>query len=228
LRSKHLNRSSKCHMKIAFYTGPRTNEILYSDLAKYKNKSWMSNHVVDAFFWLLDANYSLHDPVRFGCSAIWSRYICDEEYPLDKLRVLLAMGTIYNHLYDLHLPVLIHDSHWILVVIRFEQHSIEIYDSLDHDNDEVSKLLVNRLSLMFSDKREWHVKNHYRDVSIPRQSDGYSCAYYTCWYAFKLISEGAVGIWADNIESIAKQIFISLIESGLVMLNAFSKKVTRT
>lgn len=81
---------------------------------------------------------------------------------------------------------------------------------------------------MFSDKWEWQIKNHYRDISIPRQSDGYSCAYYTCWYAFKLISEGAVGIWADNIESIAKQIFISLIESGLVMLNAFSKKVTRT
>jgi hypothetical protein len=59
LRSKHLNRSSKCHMKIAFYTGPRTNEILYSDLAKYKNKSWMSNHVVDAFFgcWMLTTPY---------------------------------------------------------------------------------------------------------------------------------------------------------------------------
>jgi hypothetical protein len=31
---------------------------------------------------------------------------------------------------------------------------------------------------------KWSIKNHKGDSSVQRQNDNYSCAIFTCWYAY--------------------------------------------
>ena len=224
LECKYVSRSSKLNGKIAFYAFSdgitRSHEILYSDFTRFVNKDWVSDNVVNAFFKRMDLEYghNADKNSRFGTSFMWDSYIGNEYYPLSKLRSKLAMGNIYDSLDDLYLPILVLQNHWILAVVNFTDKRIDIYDSMDSQHRHIVKTMVQRFQPMFRDQNVWIVNDHYLDVSVQRQSDLYSCGYYVCWYAYKLVSQGSVGVWSDiTIEDISRKIFLCLIEGKIIM-----------
>ena len=224
LECKYVSRSSRLNGKIAFYAFSdgitRSHEILYSDFTRFVNKDWVSDNVVNAFFKRMDLEYGNNAAKisRFGTSFMWDSYIDNEYYPLSKLRSKLAMGNIYDSLDDLYLPILVLQNHWILAVVNFTDKRIDIYDSMDSQHGHIVKTMVQRFQPMFRDQNVWIVNDHYLDVSVQRQSDLYSCGYYVCWYAYKLVSQGSVGVWSDiTIEDISRKIFLCLIEGKIIM-----------
>jgi len=224
LECKYVSRSSRLNGKIAFYAFSdgitRSHEILYSDFTRFVNKDWVSDNVVNAFFKRMDLEYGHNAATisRFGTSFMWDSYIDNEYYPLSKLRSKLAMGNIYDSLDDLYLPILVLQNHWILAVVNFTDKRIDIYDSMDSQHGHIVKTMVQRFQPMFRDQNVWIVNDHYLDVSVQRQSDLYSCGYYVCWYAYKLVSQGSVGVWSDiTIEDISRKIFLCLIEGKIIM-----------
>jgi len=224
LECKYVSRSSRLNGKIAFYAFSdgitRSHEILYSDFTRFVNKDWVSDNVVNAFFKRMDLEYGhkADKNSRFGTSFMWDSYIDNEYYPLSKLRSKLAMGNIYDSLDDLYLPILVLQNHWILAVVNFTDKRIDIYDSMDSQHRHIAKTMVQRFQPMFRDQNVWIVNDHYLDVSVQRQSDLYSCGYYVCWYAYKLVSQGSVGVWSDiTIEDISRKIFLCLIEGKIIM-----------
>jgi hypothetical protein len=224
LECKYVSRSSRLNGKIAFYAFSdgitRSHEILYSDFTRFVNKDWVSDNVVNAFFKRMDLEYGhkADKNSRFGTSFMWDSYIDNEYYPLSKLRSKLAMGNIYDSLDDLYLPILVLQNHWILAVVNFTDKRIDIYDSMDSQHGHIVKTMVQRFQPMFRDQNVWIVNDHYLDVSVQRQSDLYSCGYYVCWYAYKLVSQGSVGVWSDiTIEDISRKIFLCLIEGKIIM-----------
>jgi len=224
LECKYVSRSSRLNGKIAFYAFSdgitRSHEILYSDFTRFVNKDWVSDNVVNAFFKRMDLEYGhkADKNSRFGTSFMWDSYIDNEYYPLSKLRSKLAMGNIYDSLDDLYLPILVLQNHWILAVVNFTDKRIDIYDSMDSQHRHIVKTMVQRFQPMFRDQNVWIVNDHYLDVSVQRQSDLYSCGYYVCWYAYKLVSQGSVGVWSDiTIEDISRKIFLCLIEGKIIM-----------
>jgi Ulp1 family protease len=182
----------------------------------YAPPDWVRDKVVNAFFKLLDFEYGHNSHIsRFGTSFMWDSY---KYYPFAKLCSKLAMGNVHESLLHLYLPLLVLNNHWIIVVVQFKDWQIDTYDSLDNQHRNITKTLVQWFQAMFGDDQEWHVDDHYLDVSVQRQSDLYSCGFYTCWYAYKLVSQGSVGFWSNiKIEDISRQIFISLFEGEIVM-----------
>ena len=143
----------------------------------YAPPDWVRDNVVNAFFKLLDFEYG-HNPQisRFGTSFMWDSY---KYYPFAKLCSKLAMGNVHESLHHLYLPLLVLNNHWIIVVVQFKDWKIDIYDSLDNQHRNITKTLVQWFQAMFGEDQEWHVDDHYLDVSVQRQSDLYSCGFYT-------------------------------------------------
>ncbi len=114
--------------------------------------------------------------------------------------------------------MMVNNNHYMLVVILFDELSIEVYDSLDfnHEN-EVAKIL-SFLKVIFDRDLPWFVsKNSNNHLNIPRQSDGYSCAFYASWYAFIHAWNGSIPRLPNDrtISDIARGVFISLLENKL-------------
>jgi hypothetical protein len=71
-------------------------------------------------------------------------------------------------------------------------------------------------SACFDEDIKWDIRiNHNHNMkNFPRQSDGYSCAYFMCWYAYIHAMNGEIIEFPNDltISDIARGILISLID----------------
>jgi hypothetical protein len=98
-----------------------------------------------------------------------------------------------------------------LAIIFFDALTIEVYDPMDNQYQEEFDKMLSSLKIFFETKLSWdimYVKN------IPRKRDCFSCAFFTCWYAYMHAMNGVVPMFSDSItiEDISKGIMISLID----------------
>ncbi len=98
---------------------------------------------------------------------------------------------------------------------------MKVYDSLDHKNKSEIDALLKKLKKVFpDDDKPWTKENNYR-ASIQRQNDSHSCAFFTCWYFYQLVTGGSLktweGDWNDRIATIPEDIFISLVNRKVCM-----------
>jgi hypothetical protein len=67
---------------------------------------------------------------------------------------------------------------------------------------------------------KWSIKNHKGDSSVQRQNDNYSCAFFTCWYAYQLASGSPITMceddWSARTVGISLKIMASLVSGRLV------------
>jgi hypothetical protein len=100
---------------------------------------------------------------------------------------------------------------------------VEVYDSLDNRNLDVGATFTAILQRVQKevDNSHWQAHNRYKDATVQREIDGHSCAFFTRWYAYKLVKKGTIGTFEnDYMESnaaIAFNIVISLIEGYVAM-----------
>ena len=210
--------------EIAFYVLPDENDfpILYKDFTKYRDKLFSTTHVVSGFFRLMDIQFrEMMNNQRFADCSLWSNYISkhDKRSP-EKLLAAVKKYFIVSQDQVLYIPCHL-TNHFMLIVVVYKQAVIEVYDSLylDHKK-EIDQLLAGLQSAYFDDEEiKWDVtvnRNHNRK-NFPRQTDGYSCAYFTCWYAYIHAMNGEIPEFPDDvtISDIARGIMISLIDQKL-------------
>ena len=177
----------------------------------------MTCNVINAYFNLMNEHFEGRS-IAFGTTFDGAIINQGRNCPVSKVRKALKYGID-----DTYLPMNVNDNHWILVVVHWSRYLFEIYDSLDHKNVDISAtfLTLVRKVQKESNTSHWQVLNHYHDHTVQRQMDGYSCGYFTCWYAYQLASSGSVGLFTESyqqsIANISLNIFLSFIEGKLVM-----------
>ncbi len=84
---------------------------------------------------------------------------------------------------------------------------------------EIDQLMAGLQSACFDEEIKWDVRvnRNHNMKNFPRQSNGYSCAYFTCWYAYIHAMNGEIPEFPDDvtISDIARGIMISLIDRKL-------------
>jgi hypothetical protein len=74
-------------------------------------------------------------------------------------------------------------------------------------------------SACFDEDIKWDIRinRNHNMKNFPRQSDGYSCAYFTCWYAYIHAMNGEIPEFPNDltISDIARGLLISLINRKL-------------
>jgi hypothetical protein len=184
LQHEYSSSQSAFNRKIAMYTNDAQNkcEILYSDFTRYKNNAFMTCNVINAYFNLKNEHFEGRS-FAFGTS-------------FDGAVIKQGCSCIE----DIYLPINVNENHWILVAVYWSRYLLEIYDSLDHKNVDISAtfLTLVRKVQKESNTSHWQVLNHYHDCTVQRQMDGYSCGYVTCWYAYQLASSGSVGLFTES------------------------------
>jgi len=219
LQHEYTSSQSAFNGKIAMYTnGARNNcEVLYSDFTRCKNNAFLTCNVINAYFNLMNEHFEGRS-VAFGTTFDGAIINQGRNCPVSKVRKALKYGID-----DTYLPMNVNDNHWILVVVHWSRYLFEIYDSLDHKNVDISATFLTLVRKVQKESKisHWQVLNHYHDHTVQRQMDGYSCGYFTCWYAYQLASSGSVGLFTESyqqsIANISLNIFLSFIEGKLVM-----------
>lgn len=212
----------KYEHEVAFYIDPDIADfpVMYKDFVRLRDKQFTTTHVVSAFFHLMDREFrATGNHQRFADCSLWCNYILqqDSRSP-DRLTAAFYKYFMIGEDKQLYIPMMVNNNHYMLVVILFDELSIEVYDSLDfnHEN-EVAKIL-SFLKVIFDRDLPWFVsKNSNNHLNIPRQSDGYSCAFYASWYAFIHAWNGCIPRLPNDrtISDIARGVFISLLENKL-------------
>jgi Ulp1 family protease len=191
--------------------------LLYSDFIRFKKDQYITDAVVNAFFWLLRQSFA---EVYFAESFIF--YWCSTNHHDDNQlrKIILKMWPDSQN--TMFLPMNINSNHWILAVVNRRNKSVDVYDSLKLKNTKQIKLLCKKLDMVFNNNDTWVINNHCKD-NIQRQSDSHSCAFFTCWYAYQLATGGSLETWATNISwkqrvfDISHHIFVSLVERKITM-----------
>ena len=78
----------------------------------------------------------------------------------------------------------------MLAVINFMLHDIDLYDSLDGENDDVSRVLMKWFPALYGNPPYWKVWNHYNDNTIQRQQDLHNCAFFYVLVCFPTGNDG--------------------------------------
>jgi Ulp1 family protease len=55
----------------------------------------------------------------------------------------------------IYMPVFINNNHWLLAVIHLPEHLIEVFDSLDGKNPDVTNVLLRRFSELYGHEDMW-------------------------------------------------------------------------
>jgi hypothetical protein len=81
--------------------------------------------------------------------------------------------------------------------------------------------MITKLRAVFPDEENhWTVESNYQ-ASIQRQNDSHSCAFFTCWYFYQLVTGGSIepweGDWENKISKIAEDVFVSLVNRKVCM-----------
>jgi hypothetical protein len=125
LQSEHTSSGSKFKGKKLHYVYEEKcqHELMYSDFIWIKNEDYITSHVVNAYFWLLDQTFN---NAKFGDSFVHSGML-DEFHDDDKLKkVLLAMWPENTN--AIFLPLNINNNHWIVAVIDKNKKKRDVYD----------------------------------------------------------------------------------------------------
>ena len=192
LESKYLD-GEHDHF-VAFYVdvGEIFFPILLKDFHRFRNKLFITDAVIDGFFWLLNQQFRA-TYICFGYSSWYSRYMKPENADLNQLKRVIG-NTVMNDVDVIYMPVFINNNHWLLAVIHLPEHLIEVFDSLDGKNPD----LLRRFSELYGHEDMWKANNYYHDLKIQRQNDNYNCAFFTCWYAYQLATNNPITPWEDN------------------------------
>jgi Ulp1 family protease len=209
--------------EIAFYVLPDKKDfpILYKDFTKHRDKLFSTTHVVSGFFRLMDIQFrQMMNNQRFADCSLWSNYVSKhDKCSPEKLLAAIKKYIIVSQDQVLYIPCHL-TNHFMLIVVVYKQAIIEVYDSLDFDHKkEIDQLMACLQSACFDEDIKWDVRincNH-NIKNFPWQSDGYSCAYFTCWYAYIHAMNGEIPEFPNDvtISDIAKGILISLIDRKL-------------
>ena len=209
--------------EIAFYVLPDEKDfpILYKDFTKYRDKLFSTTHVVSGFFRLMDIQFrKMMNNQRFADCSLWSNYVSkhDKRSP-EKLLAAINKYFIVGQDQVLYIPCHL-TNHFMLIVVVYKQAVIHVYDSLDFDHQkEIDQVKACFQRACFSEDIKWDVRinRNHNMKHFPRQSDGYSCAYFTCWYAYIHAMNGVIPEFPNDvtIRDIARGILISLIDRKL-------------
>jgi Ulp1 family protease len=195
-------------------------QISFGDYSRFLNERWITDEVVNAYFYLLEEKFG-SPSICFGYSYWYTHNMQPENADACQLQRILSK-KVKDDLSILFLPVNINNNHWMLAVINFMLHDIDLYDSLDGENDDVSRVLMKWFPALYGNPPYWKVWNHYNDNTIQRQQDLHNCAFFTCWYASQLAmmeskpnSDASIMQWTDNwagkLKSIRDDVMSSLL-----------------
>ena len=221
LRADYTQSTSPFNSKIAMYVDPvkQDCELQYSDFTKFKNKGWTSSAVVNAFFFLMEQKFKVKARVLF--SSIWCNTVLNE--PPERLARVFKKKKWLTATTNCtcYLPAGVNDNHWILFVVQWSERVLKVFDSLDQKNTSEIKKMITKLRAVFPDEdKPWTVESNYR-ASIQRQNDSHSCAFFTCWYFYQLVTGGSIepweGDWENKISKIAEDVFVSLVNRKVCM-----------
>ena len=206
--------------EIAFYVLPEEKNfpILYKEFTKCRDKLFSTTHVVSVFFCLMDIQFrQMMNNQRFVDCLLWSNYVskhdqCSPEKLLSAIKKYFIVGQDLVLYMPCHLT-----NHFMLIVVVYKQAIIEVYDSLDFDyKKEIDQVIACLQSACFDENIKWDVRiNRNNNIkNVPQQSNGYSCAYFTCWYAYIHAMNGEIPEFPNDltISDIARGILISLID----------------
>jgi Ulp1 family protease len=205
---------------VAFYVDEGNNNfpIQFVDFRRYNSELFIRDTVIDGFFWLLNEQFRSTD-LAFGKSYWYSRYMVHSDANSNQLKKV--MSGVHDDMEKLFLPIFIHGNHWILGVIHFTVRLVEIYDSLDGNNEDVASVIVNRMSDLYGKRKFWTFQINYRNSTIQRQNDNHNCAFFTCWYAYQLATNNPItpwdGDWDGKVKTIRRNVMNSLVTRFIAM-----------
>jgi len=192
-------------------------EIHYEDFFRYKNERFMSTHLLDAYFFLLQKHCTATDKaiMLFETSFKTRLERQPELLPLYKNRnnKLHNFWTSDNLNKKILIPCHVDGAHFCLVVVCFTKFTISLFDSLKNKIcrrgllQEIKKYVVSVDDATKSvHQKNWSIQEC--NNGILKQNDGHSCGYFTCWYAYQQIMGGSAKRTNFNgtIKNISKMI----------------------
>ena len=215
LTSPYLDKKYDNKRLIALYVDNENKDfpLYYIDLKRYKGKQFISNAFVSAFFFLLDKHFE-GKPYRFFDISLWSSYIANPVFDVDKVAKVLDNKNI-SRAETILIPAFVSGNHFILFVVDITFQKVGVFDSLDRQYKKEVKLLVHCLKRLYGAGTTWKIEDHYQDSKILRQNDSHSCAFFTCLYAYHYGLTGFVENVEVNVEQ-KENLIISLIEGNLM------------
>jgi Ulp1 family protease len=200
--------------EVAFYCNPNSLDwpIFYKDFQKYRDKMIMTTSFVSAFSKLLESHFrTSNNKQRFADCSLWTHYLSKPKgRAVGKLSNSICKYVDSGDKY-LYVPMLVNNYHFILSVILMESLRIHVFDSFQQTYKKEVEAILSSLKIYFKEELSWEVEYVQ---NIPRQTDGHSCAFFTCWYAYQHAFDSDVPIFPDNvtIDEISKGIMISLLQ----------------
>ena len=211
---------------VAIYVDPETKmfPVCYNDFRRYSSKLFITDQVVNAFFFLLGNKFGNHN-ARFGNSSLWTAYMSLEHR--DDEQVTRILGTLVTSEVDkAFIPVFVNKNHWFLCLISIKEQCLHVYDSLDSTYALFEQRMLQYLCQVLNPNIKWSINNHQGDRLVQCQNDNYSCAFFTCWYAYQLASGSPITMWEDDWSArtakISLKIMASLV-SGRLTDNLFNE-----
>jgi Ulp1 family protease len=118
------------------------------------------------------------------------------EHSPEKLTVAIYKYFKVGKDKQLYIPLHLKGNHFILVIILFDNLTIEVYDPMDNQYKEELDHMLSSLNFFFETELPWNI---IYMQNIPRQSDCFSCAFFTCWYAYMHAMNGHIPMFSDNL-----------------------------
>jgi hypothetical protein len=191
----------------------KDHPLYYIDVKRYRDKGWISNHFVGAYFFLLQRHF-MSDNIKFLDTNFWSHYV---QPPNNDRGVTMVSEYLskYGITKDSHfvVPALISNCHFIYFEVDLSTKLISLYDSLGHRNSREILLLYDVLSLYIKDTEDWTMMDNFAKPSIARQTDMHSCGFFVCFYALSLATTSDVSSEAlGEVDKTKKKIMMSLVD----------------
>jgi len=152
--------------------------------------------------------------------------VCYNDFRRDE-QVTRILGTLVTSEVDkAFIPVFVNKNHWFLCLISIKEQCLHVYDSLDSTYALFEQRMLQYLCQVLNPNIKWSINNHQGDRLVQRQNDNYSCAFFTCWYAYQLASGSPITMWEDDWSArtakISLKIMASLV-SGRLTDNLFNE-----
>jgi Ulp1 family protease len=191
----------------------KDHPLYYIDVKCYRDKGWISNHFVGAYFFLLQRHF-MSANIKFLDTSFWSHYV---QPPNNDRGVTIVSKYLskYGITKDSHfvVPTLISNSHFICFEVDLSTKIISLYDSLGRRNSREIHLLYDVLTLYIEDTEDWTMMDNFAKPSIAGQTDMHSCGFFVCFYALSLATTSDVSSKAlGEVDKTKKKIMMSLLD----------------
>jgi hypothetical protein len=169
---------------------PKSYGITYFEFFRHRNKEYLGCEVINGSMHLLREQFDNGGKNRFFPTQFFPTVI-DEKISRSKQGEQSKLTNFVNSNKDewknnweeLYFPIIVHDNHWILILVDKPAKAVVVFDSIANINQYHVDKIFDLVKLMEDSTTTWSTINNSQNIHIQRQKDKVNCGYFTCWYA---------------------------------------------